>query len=97
MFMKPEIEETTGISEIGISLAEDFPSSLEIKTIDFDSFFEGANGMEGVTELSTNISFSSILDFFEISSRSSSVLVFFKFVLLVRILSKTHLSNFLFW
>ena len=48
--MKPEIAETTGISEIGISLAEDFPSSLEIKTIDFDSFFEGANGMEGVTE-----------------------------------------------
>ena len=80
MFMKPEIAETKGIWEIGISFADDFPSSLEINTIDFDSFFDGANGMDGVTELSTNISFSSILDFLEISSLSSSVRVFFKFV-----------------
>ena len=38
MFIKPEMAETTGISEIGISFADDFPPSLEIKTIDFDSF-----------------------------------------------------------
>ena len=38
MFIKPEMAETTGISEIGISFAEDFPPSLEINTIDFDSF-----------------------------------------------------------
>ena len=77
MFIKPEIAETKGIWEIGISFADDFPSSLEINTIDFDSFFDGANGIDGVTELSTNISFSSILDFLEISSLSSSVRVFF--------------------
>jgi len=46
MFIKPEIAETTGIWEIGMSFAEDFPSSLEIRTIDFDSFFDGASGIE---------------------------------------------------
>jgi len=51
MFIKPEIAETTGISEIGISFADDFPPSLVIKTIDFDSFFDGASGIDGVTEL----------------------------------------------
>ena len=94
--MNPEIAETTGISEIGISFADDFPFSEEIKIIDFDSFFDGARGIEGVTELSTKISFSSILDFLESSILSSSVRVFFKFVWLVRILSNTHFSNFLF-
>jgi len=38
-----------------MSFAEDFPSSLEIRTIDFDSFFDGASGIDGVAELSTNI------------------------------------------
>ena len=56
--MNPDMAETTGISEIGISFADDFPPSLEIKTIDFDSFFDGASGIDGVTELSTKISFS---------------------------------------
>jgi len=37
--MNPEIAETTGISEIGISFAKDFPFSYVIKIIDFDSFF----------------------------------------------------------
>lgn len=78
--MNPEIAETTGISEMGISFAEDFAPSLVIKMIDFDSFFDGASGIEGVTELSTKISFSSTLDFLEISILSSFVLVFFKFV-----------------
>ena len=81
MFIKPEIAETKGIWEIGISFTDDFPSSLEINTIDFDSFFDGANGIDGVTELSTNISFSLILDFLEISSLSSSVRVFFQICL----------------
>ncbi len=58
MFIKPEIAETTGISEIGISFADNFPPSLEIKTIDFDSFFDGARGIDGVTEQSTKTSFS---------------------------------------
>ncbi len=61
--MNPDIAETTGISEIGISFAEDFPCSFVIKIIDFDSFLEGASGIDGVTELSTKISFSSIFDF----------------------------------
>lgn len=46
--MNPEIAETTGISEIGISFAEDFVPSLVIKMIDFDSFFDGASGIDGV-------------------------------------------------
>lgn len=76
MFINPEIAETTGISEIGISFADNFPFSLEVKIIDFDSFFDGARGIEGVTELSIKISFSSILDFFERSDLSSFVLIF---------------------
>ena len=79
MFIKPEMAETTGISEIGSSFADILPFSVEINVIDFDSFFDGANGIEGVTELSTNISFSSTCDFLEISKRNSSVLVFFRF------------------
>ena len=55
--------ETTGISEMGISFADDFPFSLLIRIIDFDSFFDGASGIDGVTELSTKISFSWTLDF----------------------------------
>ena len=92
--MNPEIAETTGISEIGISFADDLPFSFVIRIIDFDSFLDGARGMEGVTELSTKISFSSTFDFLEMSSRSSLVLVFFKLVLLVNILSKTHFEQF---
>jgi len=76
--MNPEIAETTGISEIGISFAEDFPFSFVIKIIDFDSFFDGARGIDGVTELSTKISFSSTLDFLEMEVLSSSVRVFFQ-------------------
>ena len=34
MFIKPEIAETTGISEIGISFADNFCLLKEIKTID---------------------------------------------------------------
>ena len=97
MFIKPEIAETTGISDIGISFAEDFPLSFVIRIIDFDSFLDGANGIDGVTELSTKISASSTLDFFEICDLNSFVLVFSKLVLLVKILSNTHFSNFLFW
>ena len=53
MFIKPEMAETTGISEIGSSFADAFPFSVEINVIYFDSFFDGASGIEGVTELST--------------------------------------------
>ena len=74
--------ETTGIWEIGISFAVDFPFSFVIRIIDVDSFFDGAKGIDGVTELSTKISFSSIFDFFEIDVRSSSVRIFFKFTLI---------------
>ena len=38
--MNPEIAETTGISDIGSSLAEDFSLSFVIRIIDFDSFFD---------------------------------------------------------
>ena len=64
MFIKPEIAETTGIWEIGMSFAEDFPSSLEIRTIDFDSFFDGASGIDGVAELSILIIFSQLSSLF---------------------------------
>ena len=63
--MNPEIAETAGISEISISFAEDFPFSFVIKIIDFDSFLDGVRGIDGVTELSTKISFSSTFDFLE--------------------------------
>ncbi|MCG8338268.1 MAG: hypothetical protein MJE63_27495 [Proteobacteria bacterium] len=59
--MNPEIAETRGISEIGIFFAEDRPLSFEIKIIDLDSFLDGARGIDGVTELSTNILLSSTL------------------------------------
>ena len=94
--MNPEIAETAGISEISISFAENFPLSFVIKIIDLDSFLDGVSGIDGVTELSTKISFSSTLDFLEIEVLSSSVRVFFKLVLLVKILSNTHFNNFLF-
>ncbi len=94
--MNPEIAETPGISEIGISFAEDFPFLFVIKIIDFDSFLDGARGIDGVTELSTKISFSSTFYFLDMEVLSSSVRVFFKLVLLVKILSNTHFSNFLF-
>ena len=64
IFIKPDIAETTGICDIGISWAVDFPFSFVIKMMYFDSFFDGASGIEGVTELSTKISLSSTLDFF---------------------------------
>ena len=89
MFINPEMAETTGISEIGISFADDFPPSFVIKTIDFDSFLDGASGIEGVTELSTKISFSSILDFLESSILSSFVRGFFQ----IRLTSKYSLKN----
>ena len=41
MFIKPEMAETTGISEIGSSFADTLPFSVEINVIDFDSFFDG--------------------------------------------------------
>ena len=45
--MNPEMAETTGISEMGISFAEDFPFSLLIRIIDFDSFFDGQVELTG--------------------------------------------------
>ena len=82
---------------MGISWAVDFPFSFVIKMIYFDSFLDGANGIDGVTELSTKISLSSTLDFLDIDVLNSLVLDFPKLVLLVKIRSNTHFNSFLFW
>jgi len=87
IFINPEIAETTGILDIDNSWACAFPFSLVIRIISCDSFLDGARGIEGVTELSTKISFSSIFDFLEIDDLISFVLVFSNSFLLVKILS----------
>ena len=69
--MNPEIAETIGIFKIGTSFAKNFSFSCVTKIIAFDSFLDGASGIEGVTELSTKISFSSILDFLESEIRKA--------------------------
>ncbi len=89
--------DTTGISDMGNSWAWDLPFSLVIRIIFFDSFFDGAKGIEGVTELSTKISSSLTLDFLESDDLISLVLISSSSFLLVKILSNTHFSNFLFW
>ena len=83
--MNPDIAETTGIFEMGISCACDLPFSCVIRIICFDSFLDGARGIEGVTELSTKISFSSTLDFLERDDLISFVFVFSKRVLCIHL------------
>ena len=53
---------------MGISFAVILTPSLSRIIMDLDSFFDGDNGIEGVLELSTNISLISTFDFFETSS-----------------------------
>ena len=71
IFMKPDMAATRGILDIGISLPTNRLLISETKIIDWDSFLEGAKGIDGVTELSTKIWLSSTLDFFDNSERSS--------------------------
>ena len=48
-----DIEETSGISDIGISLAIVFLDSFLVSMIDFDSFFDGVKGIDEVVDVST--------------------------------------------
>ena len=87
MFIKPDIVETKGIWEIGISFAEILFPSFLTRINDFDSFFEGAKGIEGVIELSTKISFSLTLDLFDSCFFRLDVLILEIWSFVVRILS----------
>ena len=71
-----DIEETSGISDIGISLAIVFLDSFLVSMIDFDSFFDGVKGIDEVVDVSMNIWFGLILDFFAIFCLNSSCLFF---------------------
>ena len=62
-----DIEETSGISDIGISLAIVFLDSFLVSMIDFDSFFDGVKGIDEVVDVSMNIWFGLILDFLQFS------------------------------
>jgi len=78
MFIKPDIVETKGIFEIGIFSACNFLPFLVTRIIDCNSFFDGARGIDGVTELSINISFSLTLDELgiEISRLNAKLLIY---------------------
>ena len=60
--------DTNGISEIGSSYASFGPVPLDdVRMIDWDSFFEGVRGIDGVFDMSTKTSASLTLAFFAMS------------------------------
>ena len=55
MFMTLDMEDTRGISDIGISFAIVFLTSFLVSMIDFDSFLDGVSGIDDVVDVSMNI------------------------------------------
>ena len=55
MFITLDMEDTRGISEIGISFAIVFLASFLVRMIDFDSFLDGVSGIDDVVDVSMKI------------------------------------------
>ena len=55
MFMTLDMEDTRGISDIGISFAIVFLTCFLVRMTYFDSFLDGVSGMDDVVDVSMKI------------------------------------------